>query len=263
MPHQPFKENVVIVTGASRGIGEQLAYQLAAQGARLALAARHVEILETVAAACREWGGKAIAVPTDLTDEAQCRELIERTVAEYGRIDTLINNAGLGYPRRFSDLPDLHTLRAEIDLNYLGTVYCTYYALPYLKQSRGRIVGINSFGGQIGIPGTAGYNASKHAMRGFLNTLRIELRGSGVTVSVAYLGAIRTERLKEAMGGNVNKVPTMDPRRCAELILQQAARRQRQQVMTLPGKFMVWLNHLSPALVDRILGSIPSISYQE
>lgn len=263
MPHQPFKENVVIVTGASRGIGEQLAYQLAAQGARLALAARHVETLEAVAAACREWGGQAIAVPTDLTDEAQCRELIERTVAEYGRIDTLINNAGLGYPRRFSDLPDLHTLRAEIDLNYLGTVYCTYYALPYLKQSRGRIVGINSFGGQIGIPGTAGYNASKHAMRGFLNTLRIELRGSGVTVSVAYLGAIRTERLKEAMGDNVNKVPTMDPRRCAELILQQAARRQRQQVMTLPGKFMVWLNHWSPALVDRILGSIPSISYQE
>lgn len=263
MPHQPFKENVVIVTGASRGIGEQLAYQLAAQGSRLALAARHVETLEAVAAACREWGGQAIAVPTDLTDEAQCRELIERTVAEYGRIDTLINNAGLGYPRRFSDLPDLHTLRAEIDLNYLGTVYCTYYALPYLKQSRGRIVGINSFGGQIGIPGTAGYNASKHAMRGFLNTLRIELRGSGVTVSVAYLGAIRTERLKETMGGNVNKVPTMDPRRCAELILQQAARRQRQQVMTLPGKFMVWLNHWSPALVDRILGSIPSISYQE
>lgn len=263
MPHQPFKDNVVILTGASRGIGEQLAYQLAAQGARLALAARHAETLEAVAAACRERGGQAIAVPTDLTNEAQCQQLIERTVAEYGRIDTLINHAGLGYPRRFADLPDLHTMRAEIDLNYMGTVYCTYYALPYLKQTRGRLVGVNSFGGQVGIPGTAGYNASKHAMRGFLNTLRVELHGTGVTVSVAYLGAVRTERLKKTMGDNVNKIPTMDPKRVAALIIQQAARRQRQQVMTFPGKFLLWLNKWSPTLVDRILVSIRSISYQE
>ncbi len=263
MPDHPFKDNVVILTGASRGLGEQLAYQLAAQGAWLALAARHAQTLEAVATTCRERGGQAIAVPTDLTNETQCQQLIERTVAEYGRIDTLLNNAGLGYPKPFANLPDLHTMRMEIDLNYMGTVYCTYYALPYLKQTRGRLVGVNSFGGQIGIPGTIGYNASKHAMRGFLDTLRVELRGTGVTVSVAYLGAIRTERLKEVMGGNVNKVPTMDPKRCAALIIQQAARRQRQQVMTPSGRFLVWLNKWSPALVDRILVSIKSISYQE
>jgi len=263
MAHHPFKDNVVILTGASQGVGEQMAYQLAEQGAWLALAARHADRLEAVAAACRERGGRAIAVPTDLTDETQCQQLIECTATEYGRIDTLINDAGVGYPRRFDSLPDLHTIRAEIDLNYLGTVYCTYYALPYLKQTKGRIVGVNSFGGQIGIPGTSGYNASKHAMRGFLNTLRVELHSTGVTVSVAYLGAIRTERLKETMGDNVNKIPTMDPKRCAELILRQAARRQREQVMTAAGKFMVLLNKLSPALVDRILVSIKSISYQE
>src|SRR5260370_503934 len=157
----------------------------------------------------------------------------------------------------------LHTMRAEIDLNYMGTVYCTYYALPYLKQTRGRLVGVNSFGGQVGIPGTAGYNASKHAMRGFLNTLRVELHGTGVTVSVAYLGAVRTERLKKTMGDNVNKIPTMDPKRVAALIIQQAARRQRQQVMTFPGKLLRWLNKCSPTLLDRILVSIRSISYQE
>jgi short-subunit dehydrogenase len=263
MPDHPFKNNVVILTGASQGIGEQLAYQLAEQGAQLALAARHPEMLEAVASACRELGGHAIAVPTDLTDETQCQQLIERTIDEYGRIDTLLNNAGSGYPKPFANLPDLHTLRLEIDLNYMGTVYCTYYALPYLKQTRGRIVGVNSFGGQIGIPGTIGYNASKHAMSGFLNTLRVELRGTGVTVSVAYLGAIRTERLKKVMGSNVNKIPAMDPKWCATLILRQAARRQRRQVMTLSGKFMMWLNAWSPALVDRILGSIKSISYQE
>src|SRR5260370_15301477 len=183
MPQQPVKENVVILTGASRGIGEQLAYRLAAQGARLGLAARDAETLEAVAAACRERGGQAIAVPTDLTNEARCQQLIERTVAEYGRIDTLINNAGLGYPRRFADLPDLHTMRAEIDLNYMGTVYCTYYPLPSLKQTRGRFIGSNTFAGQVGIPGTAGYNASTHAMRGFLNTRRVQFLVTGVPVS--------------------------------------------------------------------------------
>src|SRR5260370_31387823 len=105
MPHQPFKDNVVILTGASRGIGEQLAYRLAAQGARLALAARHAETLEAVAAACRERGGQAIAVPADLTNDAQCQQLIERTVAEYGRIDTLLNTPGLRYPRPFPPFP--------------------------------------------------------------------------------------------------------------------------------------------------------------
>lgn len=260
---ETFTENVTILTGASMGIGEQLAYQLAEQGAYLALAARSADKLEAIATECKKRGGKAIAIQTDLTDEVQCKRLVSQTVDTYGRIDTLLYNAGAAYPTRFDTLPNLSNLKSEIALNYLGLVYCTYYALPYIKESRGRLVGVCSLNGLVGMPGTTGYNSSKHAMRGFLNTLRIELRGSGVTVSVAYLGAIRTERLKEAMGGNVNKVPTMDPRRCAELILQQAARRQRQQVMTLPGKFMVWLNHWSPALVDRILGSIPSISYQE
>lgn len=261
MAHYPaFKENVVILTGASRGIGEQLAYQLAAQGAWLALAARPSEQLEAVAAACRALGGRTIAIPTDLTDEKQCQQLIERTIEEYGKIDTLLNNAGMGYPRHFAALPDLQTVRAEITLNYLGTVYCTYYALPYLKATRGRIVGINSFGGRVGIPATSGYNASKFAMRGFLETLRVELRGTGVTVSLAYLGAIRTERLKEAMGNKTAHVPTMDPKRCAELIIRQISKRRRQQVMTVAGKFLVWLNNWFPLLVERILGSLPTFS---
>ena len=263
MQKTAFREHVVIVTGASSGIGRELAYQLADQGAWLVLAARNLEKLEMVAAECRQRGAKAVAVQTDVTDEAQCKQLIERTIETYGRLDTLINNAGYGHPKRFEALTDLTTLKAEIELNYYGIVHCTFYALPYLKQSKGRLVGVCSFGGQVGIPGTIGYNSSKHAMRGFLNTLRAELRGSGVSVTVLYLGAIRTERLKEAMGPNVEKVPTMSPERCASLILRQAARRKRQLVMTLPGKLLVWLNLLAPALLEYILVTFPGISYEE
>ncbi len=258
-----FRENVVIITGASSGIGRELAYQLAGQGAWLALAARRQDKLEEVAEECRRRGAKALVVPTDVTDEQQCKRLMERTVETYGRIDTLIANAGYGRPKRFEALPNLDTLKGEIELNYYGVVHCVYHALPYVKQSKGRLVGICSFGGQVGIPGTIGYNSSKHAMRGFLNTLRAELRGSGVSVTVLYLGAIRTERLVEAMGANVNKVPTMSPERCASFILRAAARRRRQLVMTLPGKLLVWLNLVAPSLLDWVLVSFPGISYEE
>ena len=258
-----FKDNVIILTGASSGIGEQLAYQLADQGAWLALAARREDKLETVAAECRRRGAKAIAIRTDVTDEAQCKLLIERTVEAYGRIDTLLINAGRGQPKRFEEINDLATFRAEIALNYMATVQCVFYALPYLKQSQGRIVGVGSFGGLVGIPGTSGYNSSKHAMRGFLNTLRAELLGTGVSVTVLYLGAIRTERLLETMGENVDKVPTMSPERCAEIIVDAAAKRKRQVVMTLPGKLLVLLYQFAPGLIDRQLARLPGMVYKK
>jgi short-subunit dehydrogenase len=263
MNSAPFHRQVVIVTGASSGIGKEMAFQLAQQGAWLALAARSLDKLEAVAAECRQRGAKALVVQTDVTDEAQCQRLIERAVEEYGRIDVLINNAGRGNPRRFEAMRNLADLKGEIALNYYGVVHCTYYALPHLKQSKGRLVGVCSFSGQLGLPGTIGYNSSKHAMRGFLNTLRAELRGSGVSVTVLYLGAIRTERLVESMGANVDKIPTMSPERCAALILRSAARRKRQLVMTLPGKLLVWLNLVAPALLDWVLVSFPAISYKE
>src|SRR5687767_11330529 len=109
----PFRDNVVIITGASSGIGAEMARQLADQGAKLVLAARRVEQLEAVAAECRVRGAEAIVVPTDVTDEAQCRALIEAAAAHYGRIDTLIANAGTGDPRSFENMPDLDQIRRD------------------------------------------------------------------------------------------------------------------------------------------------------
>jgi short-subunit dehydrogenase len=257
-----FRDNVVLLPGASMGIGEQLAYQLAEQRAKLALAARSADRLDAVAAACRKRGGQAVAIPTDLTDEGQCRALVEQTVAAYGRIDTLLYNAGRGYPKRFDTLPNLDTVRSEITLNYLGLVACTYYALPHLKQTRGRIIGVSSFGALIGLAGTAGYNSSKHAMRGFLNTLRAELLDTGVSVTVVYVGAVRTARLEETMGDRIGSVPTMSPERAAQLILQAGGSRRRQTVLTAPGKLLAWLYPLIPGLLDRQLARVAN-TYQD
>jgi len=255
----PFNNNVVILTGASKGIGARLAYQLAGQGACLVLAAREAERLEVVAEECRRRGAQAMAVPTDATDEAQCKHLVDQAVGAFGRVDTLLFNAGYGYPRRFEAFPDLATLKSEIALNYLGLVHCVYYALPHLRQSKGRIVSVSSFGALVGLPGTIGYNASKHAARGFLNTLRAELVGTGVTVTIVYPGAVRTQRLEETMGANVNRVPTMSPERCAEITLNAAAKRKRQVIMTFEGKLLFWLSLFLPGLLDRQLARLTSL----
>jgi short-subunit dehydrogenase len=260
MTNTVFKENVVIITGASSGIGRELAHQLADQGAWLALAARNAERLTEVAARCRGRGGKAITVATDVGQRAQCQSLIEQTVHEYGRIDTLINNAGISMWARFDETEDLSFFESIMQVNYLGSMYCTYYALPYLKQSKGRIVGISSLAGKGGVPTRSGYAASKHAMAGFFDTLRIELAVDGVSVTMIYPGFVATEVRERAFGGDgkpIGKSPVresqvMTVETCARLILAAAAKRKRELVMTLRGKAGMWLRLIVPGLVDCI-----------
>lgn len=169
----PFRDNVVVITGASDGIGREMALQLAGQGAWLALAARDAQKLEAVAAECRARGGRALAVPTDVGDQAQCRALVDRTLAEFGRVDTLVNNAGVSMWARFDQVTELAPFETMMRVNYLGSVYCTHAALPHLKRTRGRIVGVSSLTGRAGVPTRSGYAASKHAMAGFFDSLRI------------------------------------------------------------------------------------------
>ena len=255
-----FRENVVVITGASSGIGRELAFQLADQGAWLSLAARNAERLEAAAAQCRERGGKALVVPTDVSQQSQCRNLIERTVAEYHRIDTLINNAGITMWARFEEIQDLSLLEWIIQVNYLGSLYCTYYALPYLKQTKGRIVGVSSLTGKTGVPTRSGYAASKHAMAGFFDSLRIELADDGVSVTMIYPGFVATEARKRALGPDgkplgespVRESEIMTVETCARLIVQATARRKRELVMTSRGKLGQWMKLIAPGLVDDI-----------
>jgi short-subunit dehydrogenase len=260
MTQPPFRDNVVVLTGASLGIGREMALQLADQGAWLALAARGEEPLRQVEEECRARGGKAISVVTDVGEEAQCAALIERTVAAYGRIDTLINNAGLSMWARFDEIRDLSIFERLLRVNYLGSVYCTHYALPHLKRTRGRIVGVSSLTGKTGVPTRSGYAASKHAMAGFFDSLRIELDGSGITVTMTYPGFVSTGIRERAFDGDgrplgtspVREHAVMAPDTCARLILEAAAARRRDLIMTPRGKIGLWLKLFAPGLVDRI-----------
>jgi short-subunit dehydrogenase len=260
MEQLPFTDNAVIVTGASAGIGQQLAFQLADQGARLVLAARTLEKLEEVGEQCRRRGSSVAVIPTDVGQQQQCKYLIEETVKKYGSIDTLINNAGISMWARFEEIKDLSLLEHIMRVNYFGSVYCTYYALPCLKKSRGRIVGIASLTGKAGVPTRTGYAASKHAMAGFFDSLRIELADHGVSVTMIYPGFVATEVRKRAFGADgkplegspLNETEVTTAESCAKLILKAAAKRKRELVMTRRGRIGLWLKLIAPRLVDRM-----------
>ncbi|RMH19206.1 MAG: SDR family oxidoreductase [Acidobacteria bacterium] len=260
MPRTPFADHAVVLTGASSGIGRHLALQLAEQGAKLVLASRGQERLGAVALACRERGAEAEAVATDVADEAACKALVERAVARFGRIDVLINNAGRTMWSLFEEMKTLDPFRRLMEINYLGSVYCTYYALPHLKRSRGRIVAVSSLTGKTGVPTRSGYAASKHAMVGFFDTLRIELLGSGISVTVACPDFVATETRARAFGADGRPIGTspvqegriMSAEVCARRILRGAARRRRELVMSRRGKLGLWLKLIAPGLVDRI-----------
>lgn len=255
-----FSGLAAIITGASSGIGKELALQLARQGAHLALAARNFDALEEVARQCRDLGGQAIPIKTDVSNRQQCAALVQKTVDTFGKIDMLVNNAGITMWALFEEVQDLDMFETIMQVNYLGSVYCTYYALPYLKQSRGRIVAISSLTGKAGVPTRSGYAASKHAMVGFFDSLRVELSSSGVSITIVYPGFVATGIQGRGFGPDghpLGKSPiqmekVMTTETCVKIILEAAARRKREEVMTLRGKLGQWLKLIAPGLIDSI-----------
>jgi short-subunit dehydrogenase len=254
------KDNVVIITGASKGIGAELARQLAAQGAMLALVARDRAALEKVAAECVARGARAEVIVADVAVEEDCRRMVEHAIASFGRIDTLVNNAGATMWARFEDIGDMSILARIMQVNYMGAVYCTHHALPHLKASKGRLVGISSLAGRTGVPTRSGYAASKHAMTGFFDTLRIELADAGVSVTMIYPGFVSTGIRENASGPDgkpiqvspVKEGEVMSVAECARLTLKAIAARKREVIMTARGRMGLFLKLLAPGLVDRI-----------
>lgn len=256
-------DGVVLLTGASAGIGRELALQLAASaqtGTRLALAARDRARLEEVAALCRARGAEVVAIPTDVGVEADCRRLVERTAAELGGIDMLLLNAGQDMGARFDELADTSVLERILRVNYLGPAWLTGAALPFLKARRGRIVVVSSLAGLTGVPTRTGYAASKHALHGFFDSLRIELAGTGVSVTLVCPDFVRSEIHRRALGPDgepVGKSPLREERimpaeECARLILEAARARRRMALLSLRGRLGRFVQVFAPGLIDRI-----------
>ena len=251
---------VVIVTGASQGIGKALCLELARQRPRLVLAARDAPALEAVAAECRAHGAETLVCPTDVADEASCRALVERAVARFGGLDVLVANAGVGMLARLDEVSDLSHYERLMHVNFLGSVYPTYHALAHLKRSRGQIVAVSSLAGLTGVPMRTAYAATKHAQIGFFDSLRVELHGTGVSVTIVAPHFVQSEIRRRSVGpagqpvesSPVREGEVMSAEECARRIARAMERRQRMLVMTLKGRLGRWAKLVAPGLVDRM-----------
>ncbi len=255
-----FKNKVVIITGASSGIGKACAYELARQGATIVLASRRENELIKIETKLKKEGCDILSVKTDVRKIDDCERLIKRTVQEYGRIDVLINNAGISMRANFEDL-DLSIIKELMDTNFYGAVYCTKFALPYLIKQKGSLIGISSITGLTPLPGRTGYAASKHAMDGFLNTLRLENIKKGLHVLIVHPGftssnirmAALTKNGKPQRETPRDEERMMSSEKVAQTIAKATLKRENNLILTREGKLVVWLHKNFPNLTDRII----------
>ncbi|MFN0292009.1 SDR family oxidoreductase [Pedobacter helvus] len=253
------KDKIVVITGASSGIGKALAEEMAKRGANLVLGARqYVTLCEITAELQQKYNVSALAVQADVSNEAECKALIDQATLTFGKIDILINNAGLSMRALFKDV-ELSVLKNLMDVNFWGTVYCTKYALPEILKTTGSIVSVSSIAGYRGLPGRTGYSSSKFAMNGFMECLRTELLKTGVHVMVACPGFttsnIRVAALSQdgqAHGEtSMEEGKMMSAEEVAVRICDGIEQRRRTLIMTRQGKLAVWVNKLFPAFADK------------
>jgi len=255
-----YNNKVVIITGASSGIGKACAFEFARQGAKIVLASRNENELKKIEDEIKKQGGDAIFVKTDVRKIEDCENLIEKSVEKYHRIDVLINNAGISMRANFEDT-DLSVIKELMDTNFYGTVYCTKFALPYLLKQKGTLIGISSITGLTPLPGRTGYVASKHAMDGFLNTLRLENIKKGLHVLIVHPGFTSSNIRKAALTKNGipqketprNEGKMMSSEKVAQIIARATVKREKDLILTREGKLVVWLHRNFPNLTDRII----------
>ena len=253
------RDKVVVITGASSGIGEAMAREYSAMGALVVLGARREQELQRVADEIIARGGRVAYVACDVTREEDCKRLIDRAVESFGRIDVMICNAGLSMRALFDDC-DLQVLHRLMDVNFWGTVNCTKYALPYLQQSHGSLVGISSVAGIHGLPGRTGYSASKYAMTGFLDTIRVENLKRGVHVMTACPGFTASNVRFSALtadGSEQGETPRnesgmMTPEQVAHIVARGLKHRKRLCLMEWEGRLTHFVKKFFPGLVDRL-----------
>jgi NADP-dependent 3-hydroxy acid dehydrogenase YdfG len=257
------KNKVIVVTGASSGIGEAMAREYAKMGAKVVMCARREEELRRIASEIESAGGRVAYAACDVVKEEDCKHLIEVAVEAFGGIDILICNAGLSMRALFDDC-DLKVLHRLMDVNFWGTVNCTKYALPWIQKSKGSIVGISSVAGIHGLPGRTGYSASKYAMTGFLDTIRVENLKKGVHVMTACPGFTASNVRFSALtadGTQQGETPRdeakmMTPEQVAHIVAKGIRRRKRLCLMEWEGRGTHLIKKFFPGLVDRLFYAV-------
>jgi len=252
---------VAIVTGASSGLGRELAVALAGQGFRLVLAARSVKGLEETAKLASQ--PDALILPGDLSDLGSCRLLIQRSVDQFGRLDHLVLCAGLGMWARLDEVTDPTLFERLIAVNYLSAVYCTHAALPHLRQSQGLITVISSLQGRVGVPLHTGYAGAKHALHGFFDSLRMELEAGKPDILMVLPHWIGDTALRRnavgpagaAMGDSARRHGSqpLPAAEAARLIVQAMGQRRRELVLPRSMRSLLWLNRLAPGLAAALI----------
>ena len=254
------KNKVVVITGASSGIGKACVSEFFKRGARLVLVSRTESKLVELTNSIKNLGGTAIYIVADVSVESDCKNVINQTIETYGCIDILVNNAGVSMRALFSDL-DLCDFEKIMKINFYGTVYCTKYALKYILKTKGSVVGVSSIAGHKGLPGRTAYSASKFAMTGFLEALRIENLKKGLHVLIASPGFtasnIRQNALdstgKHQKNSPRNEKKMMSAEKVAQKIATAIQKRKNSVLLTFQGKLVVFLNKFFPNLVDRLV----------
>lgn len=257
------KDKVVLITGGTSGIGKACAFAFGKAGAKIAVSGRNQQNLDQTSQELNAAGIQNIAINADVSIEADCQRMVQETVDRFGKLDVLINNAGISMRALFQDL-DLDVIRKVMDINFWGTVYTTKFALPHIMAAKGSVIGISSIAGYRGLPARTGYSASKFAMHGFLETLRTEMLHKGVHVLVACPGFTASNIRNTALAANGQQQGEsprdegnmMTAEEVADQILKATIKRKRDLVMTFQGKLTVFLNKWLPGLTDKLVYNV-------
>ena len=256
----PFQDRVAIITGASSGIGRSIALEMASRGVSVMLASRTEKDLLSVQQEIEDSGGRASLFVVDVRDEKQCRELVEATFSRFSRIDFLINNAGISMRANFNDV-EMEVLRRVMETNFWGSVYCARYALPHILQTGGSIVGISSICGVTPLPGRSGYSASKHALDGFMESIRLEYRNTGVHFMLVHPGYTTSNIRCVALNkegepheeSHLDELKLMSSEKVAREVVAGIASRRRDLVLTREGRIITWIYRRRPKIAERLL----------
>lgn len=254
------KDKVVLITGGSSGIGKACAERFGREGGRICITGRNAENLETTAEELRAKGIEVITVQGDVSNENDCVRMINETLNNYGRIDVLINNAGISMRAFFKDV-NLDVIRKVMEINFFGTVYCTKYALKQLQKYKGSVVGVSSIGGFQGLPGRTAYSASKFAMEGFLKALQLENHNTGLHVMIACPGYTESNIRNVALisDGSIQRESPRDEQKMmtaeevADHIFNGVKNRKKRIVLTTQGRLTYLLSKLVPGFVDKMV----------